>query len=134
MVAQTLPLILSRDFLRETVCHLKICAAREERRAQRVVRREPVIEAQEPFAGAPEVVKIFDGRRIEETLRGGGRQVRQQAEFVCACGKVHADFACGKTAAGEGDAALRGRLAPGARVDVDDAAQFIAELGGDAAG
>src|ERR1041385_8007727 len=82
VIAQSLALILSGKLLVDSIRHLKVRTTKIEYAAQTVVRVKLIIKAKEPFAGAPEVMKVIERGRIEISLRRAGREVGQETEFL----------------------------------------------------
>src|SRR5689334_16149854 len=78
VVAQTLFLILACEFLLDAVRDLEIRAAEVEHATQTVVGVELIVEPEETFAGAAEVVKVINGGGIEIALRRAGGKVGQK--------------------------------------------------------
>jgi len=72
VIAQALSLVLSCRFLKEPVRHLEIGAAEIEHAAEAVVGVKLVIESEERFARASEVVEVVECWWIEITLRRAG--------------------------------------------------------------
>src|ERR1051325_4278395 len=75
VIAQSLPLILSREFLVESIWHLEIRAAKVEDPAQTVVCVKLIVEPEKAFSSAAEVMKVIECRRIQIALRCACRQV-----------------------------------------------------------
>ena len=72
VIAQSLSLVLSRAFLKESVRHLKIRATEIEDALQAIVCVKLLIKTEESFARASEVVEVVECWRIEISLRRAG--------------------------------------------------------------
>src|SRR5262245_16348664 len=65
IVSLLLSLVLAREFLIQTVGHLKVRAAEDESELKEVIRRWVVIESSQVVCAAPGVVKVLDRRWIK---------------------------------------------------------------------
>ena len=134
VVSLILPLVLTCEFLIQTIGHLKFCAAEHQSQLEKVVRRGVVIERRKIARTATDVVEVPDRRRVKIAMRGLSGKRREPAELGDVPAEGRGRIAGHEASDVAGDLTRDRHVESRFCIHVYDRPEWATELSGNAAG